>query len=179
MLDRKVSLPSVEPYPAAPTPTVSKARVESKGAVHQPDRRCNVLAKVTQHMGSMGKYAWIVTCDSKGLSSEVDRLTLVFIPTVCPATYVKLDTALGRKGEGGTVARIALDRLIEQVEGLDDSLFFVGAAMWKRAQVDIVRVEIARGSFARSADLSDLQCRLNHPSNVYRHFVLKLEYIFH
>ena len=77
MLDRKVSVPSVESYPAAPTPTVGKARVESEGAVYQPDRRCNVLAKVTQHMGSMGKYAWVVTCDSKGLSIEVDRLTPV------------------------------------------------------------------------------------------------------
>jgi hypothetical protein len=126
----------------------------------------------------MGKYAWVVTCDSKGLPSEVDRLTPVCIPTVYRATYVKLDTAPGRKGEGGAVARIALDRVIEQVEGLNHSVFFVGAAMWKRAQVDIVRGEISCGSFARSTDLSDLQCRLNYPSNAYRYFVLKLEYIF-
>ena len=93
MLDCKVSLPSIEPYPAAPTPTVSETRVESEGAVYQPDCRCNVLAKVTHHVGSMGKYAGVVTCDSKGLSSEVYRLTPVRIATVCPAVYVKLNAA--------------------------------------------------------------------------------------
>jgi len=93
MLDSKISLPSVKPYPATPTPSVSKARVESEGAVNQPDRRCNILAKVTQHVSSMGKYARVVTCDLKGLPSEVNRLTPVCIPTACPAAYVKLDAA--------------------------------------------------------------------------------------
>ena len=93
MLDCEISLSCVEPYPAAPTPTVSKTRVELQGAVHQPDRRFDVLAKVTQHVASMGKYSRVVARDVKGLPSEVDRSTPVCIPSVRPAAYVKLEVA--------------------------------------------------------------------------------------
>jgi hypothetical protein len=50
--------------------------------------------------------------------------------------------------------------------------------MWKRAQVDIIRGEIARGSFARSTDLGHLQSWLDDPSNADRNFVLKVKDIF-
>jgi hypothetical protein len=52
MLDCEISLPGVEPYPAAPTPTMSKTRVELQGAVHQPNHRFDVLTKVAQHVAS-------------------------------------------------------------------------------------------------------------------------------
>jgi ABC-type hemin transport system substrate-binding protein len=93
MLDCEISLPGVKPYPAAPAPTVSKARVKLQGAVHQPDRRFDVLAKVTQHVAGMGKYARVVAGDVKGLPSEIDRFSPVCIPTVCPAAYIKLEVA--------------------------------------------------------------------------------------
>src|SRR6516162_7782832 len=82
MLDCEIGLPGVEPYPAAPTPAVSKTRIKLQGAVHQPDRRFDVLAKVTQHVASMGKYARIVSPNAKGLPGEVDRSTPVCIPTL-------------------------------------------------------------------------------------------------
>src|SRR5262245_27901072 len=97
MLDRNVSLPGVESYPAAPTPTVSKAWVELQGTVHQPDRRFAVLPEVTHHVASMHKYARVVARNVKGLASEVDGLTPVRIPTVCPAGYVKLNAAPRRQ----------------------------------------------------------------------------------
>src|SRR6516165_7018827 len=74
VLDCEIGLPGVEPYPAAPTPTVSKTWVELQGAVHQPDCRFDVLAKVTQHVASMGKYAGVVARDAKGLPGKVNRL---------------------------------------------------------------------------------------------------------
>ena len=93
MLDCEISLPGVKPYPATPTPTVSKTRVELQRAIHQPNSRFDVLAKVTQHMPSMGKYTRVVARDAKGPPSEVDRLTPVCIPRLCPAAYIKLEVA--------------------------------------------------------------------------------------
>ena len=101
MLDCEISLPGVEPYPPAPTPTVSKARVKLQGAVHQPDRCFDILAKVTQHVASMGKYARVVARDVKGLPSEVDGLTPI---------WIRLHQAGGgttrtRRGRGRSVGR--------------------------------------------------------------------------
>ena len=145
MLNCKICLPGVEPDPAAPPPTVSKTRVELQGAVHQPDRCFDVLAKVTQHVASMGKYARIVARDVKGLPSEVDRLTPVCIPRVCRAAYIKLKVAPRGKGERGAIAWIALDRPPEQVDGLDDAVLFVREAVWERAQIDHRRRDRASG----------------------------------
>src|SRR6516165_6649263 len=87
MLNCEISLPGIEPYPAAPTPAVSKTRVKLQGAVHQPDRRFDVLAKITQNVAGMGEYPRVVARDAKGLPSEVDRLTpVVSLDSVQPPT---------------------------------------------------------------------------------------------
>jgi hypothetical protein len=179
MLNCEISLPGIEPYPAAPTPAVSKTRVKLQGAVHQPDRRFDVLAKITQNVAGMGEYPRVVARDAKGLPSEVDRLTPVCIPRLCPAAYIKLEVAPRGQGEGGAVAWIALDRPPEQVDGLDDAVPFVREAVWERAQIEIIGVEIVRPTIGQSADLGGLQRRLDDTSDADRHLVLKLQDILH
>src|SRR5215470_19531981 len=100
MLYCEISLPGVEPYPAAPTPTVSKTRVELQGAVHQPNRRFDVLTKVAQHVASMGKYSRVVAGDAKGLPSEVDRLPPVCVPTACRSRPRQAGGGTTRIGRG-------------------------------------------------------------------------------
>src|SRR6516162_2291471 len=179
MLDCEISLPGVEPDPAAPPPTVSKTRVKLQGAVHQPDRCFDVLAKVTQHVASMGKYARIIARDVKGLPSEVDGSMPVCIPRVCRPAHIKLKVAPRGKGEGGAIAWIALDRPPEQVDGLDDAVLFVRAAVWERAQVEIIGSEIVRPAIGQSADLGGLQRGLYDTSNAHRDIVLKLQGVLH
>src|SRR6516165_11466567 len=127
----------------------------------------------------MGKYARIVARDVKGLPSEVDGSMPVCIPRVCRAAYIKLKVAPRGQGEGWAVAWIALDRPPEQVDGLDDAVLFVRAAVWERAQVEIIGSEIVRPAIGQSADLGGLQRGLYDTSDADRDIVLKLQDVLH
>src|SRR5215470_16566487 len=75
-------------------------------------------------------------------------------------------------------AWITGDGLLEEVEC---PVHLGSTRPWKirqGAQIDIIRGEIIRRSFARSADLRSLQCRFDDTGDARRHFVLKLENVF-
>ena len=61
-----------------------------------------------------------------------------------PVIDLQMKTVVGRKAEGWAVARIAADRLLEQVERLIDPVLIIGKVMRERTQVQIVSREIVR-----------------------------------
>src|SRR5262249_32269238 len=75
----------------------------------------------------------------------------------------------------GSKSWITGDGLLEQVECLFQLDSPRPRKIRQGAQIDIIRGEIIRGSFPRSADLRSLQCRFDDTGNACSNAILNLE----
>jgi len=72
VVNREIRLPSPQPEPATPVPSASEARVELERTVDQCDGGIDVLAEITQHVGSAAEHVCIVFWNG---STAIDGLS--------------------------------------------------------------------------------------------------------
>src|SRR5712692_3300957 len=106
MLDCEIGLPGPQPEPAAPTPTVGKARIERESTVDQRDSRIDVFTKRPEYEGDMSENAGIVSSKLNGLPREIDALAPICLAVLHPVKAVDTVVAMGRQGESWTVERV-------------------------------------------------------------------------
>jgi len=120
MLDRRICLAGKQAQPAAPIPAKSKARIEHEGAIDQGKGRIDILAETSEHYGCATEDTRVVVGDAQGLTGKINRRAPVFLSSamIGPIVVFEVDPVGRRHGKGRTVAGLAGDRLIEQVERL-------------------------------------------------------------
>ena len=133
MLNREIGLPGKIPQHGAPHPTASKAGVQSNRTVDQPNGDINVLAEKPEHERGAGKDIRIIRSDLECPPSETNALATAGLSVVRPAVCVEQVMTVGCQGEGWTIMRITANGLAEQVERLNNTLFFERAPEWESA----------------------------------------------
>src|SRR5438132_8066194 len=93
MLDREVGLTGKGPDDAAQIPPAGEARVERQRTVDQPDHRTEILAQLSQYIGSVGEDARVVLRHLERLPSEVDGLAAECLRLANPAVTDELHVA--------------------------------------------------------------------------------------
>lgn len=122
MFDREFGLPIHQPDPSAPPPTTGKARLEFQSAVNQCCCGSYILAEVGEHIGNVAKNVGVIASDPKRPTSKFKAGRAVRLLVVGPPGEVEVQVANRRQTEGWPVKRIALDRLPEMAENLDNLL---------------------------------------------------------
>src|SRR6266446_5551312 len=134
MLDRKIGLAVPDPEKAADRPAAGVARVERQRTIDEPDHRTHVLAAPREHLGGIGEDARVVLRHLERLPREVGGLAASYLRFFGPAFSEEPQVAVRRPGERCPITRIDRDRLLEQPQSLDDSLFRYWKECCKRAQ---------------------------------------------
>src|SRR4029077_17510099 len=121
MLDRGFRLPIHQPDPPTPPPTAGKARLELQSPIDQRRRGSDVLAEIGEHIGNIAQDVGVISSsDLKRPASKFKTGRSVRVLVVGPPGNIEVRMADRRQTEGRPVVRVALDRLPEVLENLDD-----------------------------------------------------------
>src|SRR5437868_11476192 len=104
-------------------PAAGEARVECQRTVDQPDHRTDVLAEIRQHKAGVGKDARVILPRLERLPSEIDGLAAGCLRLFGPAISDEMHMAHRCPGECRPVMRIDRNRLLQQPQSLENSLF--------------------------------------------------------
>ena len=135
-----------------------------KPLIHQPRAKLGLSAsarstnsimapmsspKVAEHIGSVGEDARVVAGDFEA-PAERDRCPCAGCrPVLRPSRHDEAMVAMRRPGKRGPVMRIALDRLLEQIECLEQIRSLVTGRRHAQARADRDRRRSGRSSAAR------------------------------
>jgi hypothetical protein len=103
-------------------------------------------------LGSVREHIRVVACDPKRLPGKMDTHEAARLGVLGPAIDVKVVVAPRCQGQGGTVARIALDYSAKEVERNDDPFLLRRVTVGQGAQIQIVGSEVAGRPFNRASD---------------------------
>ena len=109
------------------------------------------------------------------MPSKIDTLPAICLRRFDPAVSDESQVADRRPGKRRPIMPIDRDRLLEQPQSLENSIFRYRKDGRERAQVEVVGSEVIRWPRGGSAHLGRLQCRLNHAGDADRDPVLELE----
>src|SRR5215469_2899358 len=178
MLDGEIVFTGECSKNTAEKPAAGVARIEYECAVHQSDHGADVLAELSEQVGSIGEHARVTRCHLERLPSKLDSLAAVLLRLLGPAVKHASQVTMRRPRKCRPVMPIDRDCPVEQSQSLEHTLFRDWVESSKRAQVEIISAEIGRGPHGGTADLGLFQCRLDDAGNADSNPVLKLEDFF-
>src|SRR5215469_8135391 len=128
MLDRQIRLAGKQPQPAAPIPSIGKARIEKESAIDQGEGRIDILAETPEHYGGAAKDTRVIGGGTQGLAGKINRRTAVcrFLAIIGPVVVFKVDPVGRCHGESETIARFTGNRLLKRLERLSQILSLIG-----------------------------------------------------
>src|SRR5262249_49043586 len=132
---REIDLPSPQSKPATPLPSACRARIELQAAVEQSDRDTDFFPKVTENETGPAENIRIVASDVKRSPREINAAAASRLRVLTPAIEVQFEVDKAGIYHGASVARVTLDRLLYQLERLDDSVPFPGITKSESAQI--------------------------------------------
>src|ERR1700730_7985111 len=135
MLDRLIGLAGPKPETAAQVPAAGEAWVERERAVDQPDHGADVLAEKRQHEGGVGEDARVVLPRLERLPSKTAGLAAGWVWVFGTTRSDQLQVANRRPGKSRSVMPSDRDRLLEQVQRLENPRLCYWIKGRKRAQV--------------------------------------------
>src|SRR6516165_1551854 len=174
----EIGSPGPQSYPTAPAPTVRGAWVELQRMVDQRGGGVQIVVEVTEHIDSPADGDGVVAGNQKRPASKIETLMAVRVGLASPATEMESHVANCCQGEGGTIPRVAFDRLTEKLQPLDISKVLRGMRLLQRAQIQIVGGEILSRPHRQPADFGGFQGGLDNASDLGCDLVLKLEHVF-
>src|SRR5215831_20149308 len=127
MLDRQIGVSGKQAKPTAPIPSKRETRVKHQSPFDQRDGGINVLPKTTEHHRRPAEHTRVVRSEANGPPGQLDSRPAIFlfIAIVGPVVVFKIDAVGSGLSKSGTVARLARNRLFEQVECLRDLVLLV------------------------------------------------------
>ena len=140
MLDRQIGLTGEQAQPAAPIPAVGKARIECESTINHGEGGIDILAEAPEHHGGAAEDARVIGGGAQGLAGKINRRAAIFvlIAIISPIVVFEVDPVGRRQRESRTVARFAIDCLLEEIERLSEVLPLVARSSRARPQIKIV-----------------------------------------
>jgi len=158
-------------------PAAREVRVERQGTVNQRHHGVDIFAEIGQREGDIRQNVRVVAGHFQGSPGEIGALPTVRLRIFAPAVPYEPTTAESGPAEGGSVTRIARDRLLHQTERLRD-LPCRRKEHRISAQVEVVGGQIGGRTAGRTGGLRRLQRRRDNAGDADRHLVLEVEYVF-
>jgi len=145
MLDRQIGVSSKQAKPTAPIPGMSEARVERESSIHQREGGINVLAETPEHDRDPADHSGVVRREADGLPGKRNgrQAIFLFIAIVGRVEVFEIDAVGSGLGKSEAIARLAGNRLSQQVERLRDMVLLVSGCDRAGAQVEVVGGEVA------------------------------------
>src|SRR5215472_2387465 len=156
-------------------PTTDAARIERQGAVGQRNSRVDVLPAPTENKRGVGENTSVVIGDRQCLFGQSDGFVTICHGIFRPAVDRKSIVAYPGPGKCQAIARVARDRLSEQIACLEQLLLPQPRKIRQGAQVEIVGRQVVCWPVGRTRDFGGLQGRLYDPGDADCDSVLKLK----